>query len=146
MGEWGELNVGQLARQAFGDDACLIGLSTHTGTVTAARDWDAPAERRQVRPSLAGSYERLFHEVELDRFAMRLREEPVRAALMPARLERAIGVIYVPETERASHYFRARLPEQFDVMMHVDETRALQPLDTWSQVESDAPETYPTGI
>ena len=146
MGEWGELNVGQLVRQKYGSQACLIGFSTHTGTVTAARDWDAQVERRRVRPSLPGSYERLFHEVGLERFFLRLHEEPLRSTLMPSRLERAIGVIYVPETERASHYFRAHLPRQFDVMIHVDETHALQPLETWARHESDVPETYPTGI
>jgi erythromycin esterase-like protein len=146
MGEWGELNVGQLVREKYGAEACLIGFSTHTGTVTAARDWDAPVEQRRVRPSLAGSYERLFHEVGMERFFVRLQDDPVRSALLPSRLERAIGVIYVPETERASHYFRAHLPQQFDVMIHVDETRALQPLETWSRHESDVPETYPTGM
>jgi erythromycin esterase-like protein len=146
MGEWGELNVGQLVRQKYGDDACLIGFTTHSGTVTAARDWDAPPEQRRVRASLPGSYERLFHEVGLERFFVRLNDEPVRSALMPSRLERAIGVIYVPETERASHYFRAHLPRQFDLMIHVDETRALQPLETWARHETDVPETYPTGI
>jgi erythromycin esterase-like protein len=146
MGDWGELNVGQLVRQEFGSEACLVGFSTHTGFVTAARDWDSPAEQRRVRPSLAGSYERLFHEVGLERFAIKLKDEPVRSALIPARLERAIGVIYVPETERASHYFRARLPEQFDLMIHLDVTRALQPLERWAQIETDIPETYPTGM
>jgi erythromycin esterase-like protein len=146
MGEWGELNVGQLVRQKYGDQACLIGFSTHTGTVTAARDWDAQVEQRRVRPSMPGSYERLFHEVGLERFFVRLHEEPLRSTLMPSRLERAIGVIYVPETEGASHYFRAHLPRQFDVMIHVDETHALQPLETWARHESDVPETYPTGI
>jgi erythromycin esterase-like protein len=146
MGEWGELNLGQLVREEFGSRACLVGFSTHTGTVTAARDWDQPAEQRRVRPSLPGSYERLFHDTGLSRFAVRLGDEPVRTALLPARLERAIGVIYAPETERASHYFRAQLPQQFDLMIHVDETRALQPLEKWAQVESDVPETYPTGM
>ena len=146
MGDWGELNVGQLVRQKFGHRACLIGFSTHTGTVTAARDWDAPAEQRRVRPSLPDSYERLFHDVGQERFFVRLKDEPVRSALIPSRLERAIGVIYVPETERASHYFRAHLAEQFDVLIHVDETRALRPLETWARDETDVPETYPTGI
>ena len=146
MGEWGELNLGQLVRQEFGGEACLIGFSTHAGTVTAARDWDSPAEQRRVRPSLTGSYERLFHEAGIERFAIRLKDEPVRSALTPTRLQRAIGVIYVPETERASHYFRARLPEQFDLMLHVDETRALQPLERWAEIEADVPETYPTGM
>jgi erythromycin esterase-like protein len=146
MGDWGELNLGQLVRQEFRSDACLVGFSTHTGTVTAARDWDSPAEQRRVRPSIAGSYERLFHDTGSERFAIRLQDEPARSALTPTRLERAIGVIYVPETERASHYFRARLPEQFDLIIHVDETRALTPLERWAQIETDVPETYPTGM
>ena len=146
MGDWGELNLGQLVRQQYGDAARLIGFSTHTGTVTAARDWDGSPEQRWVRPSLPGSYERLFHEVGLERFFIRLHDEPARTRLMPTRLERAIGVIYVPESERASHYFRARLPEQFDLMIHIDETRALNPLEKWALIESDVPETYPTGM
>jgi erythromycin esterase-like protein len=146
MGEWGELNVGQLVRQKYGDRAFAIGFSTHSGTVTAARDWDSPAEHRRVRPSLDGSYERLFHDTGLDRFFLRLREEPIRALFTPTRLERAIGVIYAPEAERASHYFRAQLARQFDLMIHVDHTRALTPLERWSRHEEDVPETYPTGV
>jgi erythromycin esterase-like protein len=146
MGEYGELNLGQLVREKFDDSACLIGFTTHTGSVTAARDWGEPTEQRRVRPSLDGSYERLLHETELARFFVDLRREPARSALMPTRLERAIGVIYVPETERASHYFRAHLARQFDLIIHVDTTRALHPLERWSRVESDVPETYPTGI
>ena len=146
MGEWGELNVGQLVRQKYADRAFAVGFSTHTGTVTAARDWDGPAEQRQVRPSIEGSYERLFHDTGIDRFFLRLRDDPVRALLMPTRLERAIGVIYVPETERASHYFRAHLPRQFDLLIHIDQTRALAPLERWSRREEDVPETYPTGV
>jgi erythromycin esterase-like protein len=146
MGEWGELNVGQLVRQKYSERAFAIGFSTHTGTVTAARDWDRPAEQRRVRPSLDGSYERLFHDTGIDRFLLRLLDEPIRELLTPTRLERAIGVIYVPETERASHYFRARLARQFDMMIHIDETRALTPLERWSRHEEDVPETYPTGV
>ena len=146
MGDRGELNLGQLVRQAFGRQACLIGVTTHAGTVTAARDWDAPVESRRVVPSLDDSYERLFHDTGVASFFLDLRREPARAALMPPRLERAIGVIYRPETERASHYFRARLPEQFDILIHIDRTRALQPLERWWAEETDAPETYPTGV
>lgn len=146
MGEYGELNLGQLVRQRHGAAAWLVGFTTHTGSVTAARDWDAPAERRRVRPSMIGSYERLFHDTGLSRFLLLLRDEALRTMLGPERLERAIGVIYKPETERASHYFRARLPEQFDAVIHVDETRALNPLERWSLDEVDAPETYPSGV
>lgn len=146
MGTWGELNLGQLVRQKYGDAACLIGFTTHVGTVTAARDWDEAAECRQVRPSIPGSYERLFDESGLKRFVLRLNEEPARAALASPRLERAIGVVYKPETERASHYFRASLPEQFDLAIHINVTTALTPLEKWAREEADLPETYPTGV
>jgi erythromycin esterase-like protein len=142
----GELNLGQLVRERYGEQAWLVGLTTHEGTVTAARNWGDPAERRRVRPSLPGSYERLFHDVGLDRFLLFLREGPSRTALWNDRLERAIGVIYRPESERASHYFRARLPAQFDVALHIDETSALEPLERWALDEVDLPETYPSGI
>ncbi len=145
MSSYGELNVGQLVREQHGESSFLIGFTTHDGAVTAARDWDDPAERRQVRPSLAGSYERLFHDSGLDRFFLDLRG-PVREALMPSRLERAIGVVYKPETERASHYFRSTLPEQFDAVIHIDRTTALTPLEPWAESEIDLPETWPTGV
>lgn len=146
MGAGGELNVGQLVREKYGAAAWLIGFTTHTGSVTAAGDWDDPAERRRVRPSLHGSYERLFHDAGVSRFLLMLRDGAARAALMPERLERAIGVIYRPDTERMSHYFRACLPRQFDAVFHVDETRALDPLERWSRDEVDLPETYPSGV
>lgn len=143
MGEGGELNVGQLARERYGANAVLVGFSTYTGTVTAASDWDEPAERKNVRPALAGSYEALFHEAGLPRFLLSPRDERV-IELREPRLERAIGVIYRPETERFSHYFHARLPEQFDAILHFDETRAVIPLEPpmgWQVGE--APETFP---
>jgi erythromycin esterase-like protein len=146
MGDIGELNLGQLVRQKHGQDAFLIGFTTHTGSVTAASNWDEPGQRKRVRPSLPGSYERLFHEVGLDRFMLLLRDGPAPDALRQPRLERAIGVIYRPETERASHYFRANLPEQFDAVLHIDETSALEPLERWAHDEVDLPETYPSGM
>lgn len=146
MASGGELNLGQLARERFGRSACLIGMTTHRGSVTAAREWDQPAEHRQVRPSLTGSYERLFHDTGVPMFLLRLHDRHLEPVLAPARLERAIGVIYKPETERGSHYFSARLPSQFDLIVHVDDTHALEPLETWSRHEADLPETYPTGV
>ena len=137
---------GQLVRLKHGSQAFLVGFTTHAGTVTAASDWDAPARRKRVRPSLAGSYERLFHDAGIERELLLLREHPLREALRDERLERAIGVIYRPESERLSHYFRARLPEQFDVVLHVDQTSALEPLEHWAHDEVDLPETYPSGI
>jgi erythromycin esterase-like protein len=146
MGDEGELNVGQLVRERFESGARLIGFTTHTGTVTAASNWDDPSQRKRVRPSIAGSYERLFHDAGLDRFMLLLHDGPARDALTPARLERAIGVIYRPDTERLSHYFRARLADQFDAVIHIDRTHALEPLEPWSIDEADLPETYPTAL
>jgi len=148
MGAEGEWTVGQLVRERRGDEAFLLGFTTHTGTVAAASDWDAPVEHKQVRPSLPESYEAVFHATGIPRFYLPLREGPVREALMEPRLERAIGVIYAPRTERVSHYFEAVLPEQFDAIIHWDETRAVQPLDPppgWPRREA-APDTFPSGL
>jgi erythromycin esterase-like protein len=145
-GEQGELNLGQLVRQAFGEQARSVGFTTHTGTVTAASNWDEPSQRKRIRPSMAGSYERLFHEADIERFLLLLHEPAVRHVLSAPRLERAIGVIYRPETERVSHYFRARLADQFDAIIHIDETRALEPLEPWAVDEADLPETYPSAL
>jgi erythromycin esterase-like protein len=148
MGDGGELNVGQLVRQRHGDEAVLVGFSTYTGTVTAASDWDEPAQRRVVRPALPGSYEALFHETGMPNFALDLGEpSDAVAGLETARLQRAIGVIYRPETERLSHYFEARLPDQFDVVLHYDQTRAVEPLErTPLWVSGELPETYPSAL
>jgi erythromycin esterase-like protein len=148
MGQRGELNIGQLVRERYGREAVLIGFSTYHGSVTAATDWGAPAERKRVRAALPGSYESLFHQVDIPRFTLLHGErDKATAGLRKPRLERAIGVIYRPETERVSHYFHARLPDQFDAVLHYDETRAVEPLERtslWDQGE--LPETYPTGI
>jgi erythromycin esterase-like protein len=142
----GELNLGQLARERHGDQCCLVGMTTHEGEVTAAHDWDEPAALRSVRPSMPGSYERLLHETRLDAFALDLTIPELARALGGPRLERAIGVLYRPHSERASHYLSARLPGQFDLLVHVDRTRALEPLEKWARREVDLPETYPTGV
>lgn len=146
MGQAGEWNLGQLVRERFNRDAWLIGSTTHAGSVTAAQNWDDPPHRRRVRPSIANSYERLFHDSGRDRFVLFLRDAPAREPLRISRLERAIGVIYRPETERMSHYFRAHLSDQFDAVFHIDETTALEPLETWAHDEMDLPETYPYGV
>jgi erythromycin esterase-like protein len=147
MGESGELNLGQLVREQYSREAVLVGFSTYRGTVTAASDWGGAAERKRVRPALQGSYEELFHEVGLPRFVLSLRDDGAAAqGLRRPRLERAIGVIYRPQTERTSHYFHARLPEQFDAVLHLDETRAVEPLERSAQWETgEAPETFPFG-
>ncbi|HET9467594.1 MAG TPA: erythromycin esterase family protein, partial [Vicinamibacterales bacterium] len=148
MGDLGELNVGQLMRQKFGTSAALVGFTTHTGTVTAASEWDGAAHRKHVRPSLSGSYERLLHDARAGRFLLNLRgDSELAAALEGPRLERAIGVLYLPETERQSHYVQARLPRQFDYLLHFDETRAVEPLERTALWESgELAETYPSGL
>jgi erythromycin esterase-like protein len=147
MGARGELNLGQLVRERHGRDATLIGFTTSHGTVTAASDWGGPAERKRVRPALPGSYEAVLHETGLPAFVLALRERAVADALAGPRLERAIGVIYLPRTERASHYFHAALPQQFDAVIHIDETRALAPLERTAGWEAgEAPETYPWAV
>jgi erythromycin esterase-like protein len=147
MHEEGELNVGQLARDRYGGAARLVGFTTHTGTVSAARDWDGPVERRHVRPALRGSYELLFHEADMPRFLLLLAGSQELAALQEPHLERAIGVVYRPETERISHYFSTRLPHQFDAVIHIDETRAVEPLERNAAWETgELPETFPYAV
>ncbi len=147
MGDMGEWNVGELARKAYGKDACLIGFTTYDGHVTAASEWDGPAEHKAVRPGMPGSYEQVLHDTGMERFFLPLREGPARDALMERRLERAIGVIYQPRTERQSHYFMAQLPRQFDAIIHIDRTQAVVPLDKDGGLRSgEPPETYPEGI
>jgi erythromycin esterase-like protein len=144
----GELNVGQLVRQRFAGNSFALGFSTYSGTVTAASNWGEPAERKRVRPALAGSYEELFHATGIACFWINLREDNEATSLLrKERLERAIGVIYRPETERLSHYFEARLAEQFDAIIYFDESNALEPLErnsVWDRGE--LPETYPTTL
>ena len=148
MGQRGEHNVGQLVRERHGRDATLVGFTTYTGTVMAADNWDEPAKRKRVRPGMKGSVELLFHELEIPKFLMIPREDQeVVDFLSEPLLERAIGVIYRPETERYSHYFSARLAEQFDTIIHFDESRAVEPLDRdpgWE--EDELPDTFPSAL
>ena len=148
MSRRGEFNVGQLVRERFGGESFSIGFTTHSGTVTAASDWGEPAERKGVRRAVSGSYEELFHAVGIPNFWLNLREPGAANDLLrEERLERAIGVIYRPETERFSHYFAARLAEQFDAIIHLDETRALKPLERSAQWDKgELPETYPFAV
>jgi erythromycin esterase-like protein len=148
MGQRGELNVGQLTREKYAGEAVLVGFTTHHGTVTAASDWGKSAERKRVRQALADSYEALFHGTGRDRFLLIMNDsDAVAQQLRAPRLERAIGVIYRPETERHSHYFRARMPDQFDVVLHFDETRAVRPLEMTEEWEAaELPETFPFAV
>ena len=147
MGSRGEFNVGQLARQRYGSACLLVGFTTFDGTVTAASDWGAPAERKRVRPAAPESHEAILHHRGNGRFWLDSSQSAVHDLLAVPRLERAIGVIYRPQTERGSHYFDARLSEQFDAVIHLDHTRAIEPLERtslWDQGEP--PETFPSGI
>jgi erythromycin esterase-like protein len=149
MNDKGEFNVGQLVRHKHGRDAVLVGFTTSGGTVTAASEWDAPAERMQVHPALEESYEAVFHEVAYPRFLLDLRDEENEVVfnLRAPRLERAIGVIYRPESERLSHYFEARLPDQFDAVLHFDQTRAVEPLERTAEWQTgEVEETFPMGL
>ena len=145
MSARGEYNIGHLCREEFGNSVYSIGFGTHTGTVAAASDWDGPMEVKAVLPSLKQSYERLCHETGRPQFMLPLRgRSEVRDRLARPRLERAIGVIYRPETELASHYFQAVLPEQFDEYIWFDESRAVTPFQT-KELEG-LPDTYPFGL
>jgi erythromycin esterase-like protein len=147
MSRRGELNLGQLTRERRPRETYLIGFTTYTGTVTAASAWDAPAERKVVRPALPESFEALFHSLGEPRFLLDLAGPGVADELLKPRLERAIGVIYRPETERQSHYFVARLAAQFDALIHIDETRAVEPLErTAGWALGEPPETYPSAL
>ena len=148
MGRAGELNLGQIMRERHPGAAFLVGFTTYSGEVTAASNWDEPAQRKIVRRALPKSIESLFHETGLGDFLLLLRGKPIRDALSQPLLERAIGVIYRPETERVSHYFEGRLPEQFDAVIHIDRSLALIPLEAgvpWHEGE-EVPETYPSAV
>jgi erythromycin esterase-like protein/predicted phosphoribosyltransferase len=141
----GEISLGQLIRERHGHEAFLVGFTTHHGTVTAASHWGGRAERKIVRPALAQSYEALLHAAGPDRFHLDPRGDG--EALPQRMLERAIGVIYRPETERLSHYFHANLAEQFDAVLHFDGTRAVEPLERTSEWDAgELAETYPFGL
>jgi erythromycin esterase-like protein len=148
MGRSSEWNLGQLVRQKYDRDCVLVGFTTYSGTVTAASNWGGLAERKRVRPARPGSIESLFHDSGIPTFLLALpRETPVAKGLRETMLERAIGVIYLPESELASHYFRARISDQFDAVIHFDQTRAVEPLEPTGEWEIGEPaETFPSGM
>jgi erythromycin esterase-like protein len=148
MGQAGEWNIGQLARQRYGDDCRSIGFTTYSGTVTAASEWDGPTRTIPVRPARADSYESLMHDTEIPAFTLNLKK-PSRVAdsLRTPMRERAIGVIYRPESELASHYFKAALSDQFDAIIHFDESCAVEPIELEAKKSCGEPaETFPSGI
>jgi erythromycin esterase-like protein len=151
MGDDGQITLGQILRQRHPNETALVGMTTHTGQVIAAYDWDEAGERERVRPSLPGSWEELFHGTELPRFYATSGQLRRAVGDHTDRLQRAIGVVYRPETERRSHYYHARLADEFDIVIHVDDTRALEPLDALIEPaapprEDELPETFPTGV
>jgi erythromycin esterase-like protein len=150
VGADGQHTLGQLVRERYEDQCRLIGFSTYGGTVTAANEWGGPSQRKAVRPGLPGSLEELFHETEQSSFLVRMDQshsDEAAETLQAVRLHRAIGVIYRPETERHSHYFHVRPADQYDAIIHLDLTTALEPLEptsTW--IQGQTPETYPSGL
>ncbi len=148
MAQRGELNLGQLMRERHAHDVVLVGFSTYSGTVTAASEWGGEAERKRVRPALPDSYEALLHATEIPGFMLcPLGDSAGGRALREPRLQRAIGVIYRPESERQSHWFAACISQQFDALVHIDVTRAVEPLERTGLWElGEPPETYPTAL
>ncbi len=141
----GEIDLGQLVRERHPGQSVVVGFTTYDGTVTAADDWGTPGRVHRVRPALPGSVEELLHETGVPHFLLDLRDAD--GALREDRLQRFIGVVYRPQTERASHYRRVRLAEQFDLVVHVDRSRALEPLDRGAHWTADEPaEAWPTGL
>lgn len=148
MGGGREFNIGQLVREAYPADSYLLGFTTATGTVTAASRWGGEPERKVVRAPVGGSWEALFHAIDVPNFALDLRHAAGAEPLLHAPLlERAIGVLYLPRTELYSHYFSSRICEQFDAVFHYDHTRAVEPLERSVRWETgELPETFPTGV
>ena len=142
----GELNIGQLCRERFGDQAALIGFGTHAGKVACASDWNGEMEIKDIRPSLPDSIERLCHDSGKQTFLLDFaRNEEVSEALKASRPERYIGVIYRPETERLSHYMESAISRQFDAFVWFDRTSPVQPLTAKRQPSGGMPDTFPFG-
>jgi erythromycin esterase-like protein len=148
MAQRGEVNIGQLMRERHGHDVVNVGFTTYTGTVTASSEWGGPAERKRVRPALADSYEALLHATNMPALLLcPLAAGDSGRALREPRLERAIGVIYRPQSERQSHCFGASAARQFDALVHLDLTRAVEPLERTSAWDlGEPPETYPSAL
>lgn len=150
LGDGGQLTLGQLVRQRHRDQVALIGFLTYEGTVIAAPDWDEPGERMRLLPALPGSWEELLHEAGHPRFYLTAADMKRVVGPRAERLQRAIGVVYRPDTERRSHYLHARLADELDLVIYIDSTRAVQPLDPSEASPAipahELPETFPTGV
>jgi erythromycin esterase-like protein len=149
LGHDGQTSLGTLMRERHPDEVALVGFTTHTGTVACAHDWDEAGMREHVQPSLPGSWEELFHDAGIARFMVTSAALKRSIGERSERLHRAIGVVYRPETERRSHYYHSRLADQYDIVVHIDETHAVQPLEPPApppEAETEPPETYPSGI
>ena len=151
MGDSGQLTLGQILRERHPREVALVGFTTYEGFVIAAHDWEEPPERQVVLPALEGSWEEALHAGELPRYYVTAADLEHVFGERAEKLERAIGVVYRPDTERSSHYLYARLAEQFDLVIHVDRTRAVEPLDLIEEAaphlpEAELPETFPTGV
>jgi erythromycin esterase-like protein len=149
MGKNGQISLGQLVRESWGQQALLIGFTTDSGTVTAASNWwDSPPQRVRLKPALQESFEAVFHQTHSPRFLLNLRPQNEAVFNLRApRLERSVGVVYRPDVERDQHYFEARLSDQFDLVIHIDETRAVEPIECTAEWDKgEVPETFPTGV
>ena len=147
MGRRGQVTLGGLLRREQGDECALVGFTTYDGSVTAARVWDGPAGHHEIRPALDGSVEHLFHRTGLDRFTLLRHDLDAQPALRTMLLQRAVGVVYRPQAERESHWFRAMLSRQFDAVVHIDATRGVQPLERLAPAPIDElADTWSTGV
>ena len=152
MSKRGELNLGQLCREKYGNQVAILGCGSHDGTVAAAHNWDGDMETMDVVPSRADSWERVAHDTGLDSFVLNIRDaglhdERLKRKLEEQKMERFIGVIYRPETELQSHYSKAALGKQFDAYLWFDRTGAVSPLEK-KQLKTPVglEETYPFGL
>lgn len=148
QGKSGEINLGHLMRKKYLSETYLLGFMTYQGFVIAADQWGGPTKIKVVQQALENSYENWFHKLSIKNFLMLIKEqEKIETKLPTHLLQRAIGVIYLPETERQNHYFYANLVNQYDALIYFDKTRAVKPLEKIDPYpDHEMPETYPTGF
>ncbi|HKT59005.1 MAG TPA: erythromycin esterase family protein [Gemmatimonadales bacterium] len=130
-GRSGGVSLGQLCRRNLGDEVRLVGFGVNSGSLTAAGSWGGPGRATLLRPACAESYESICKAALLPAFALSLRDGvtgELREALSGARLQRAVGPVYQPETEQVSHYRQVSLPDQFDEYIWFNEGHAIMPV------------------